>query len=309
MKPLVPRRGLEPPRCYPLVPETSASTNSATWAQAATVTGGLFGCQLVRQRPVQRRQPSPYTRGGRSCIRRSAASDAQIRSEHRYTYDRTSQLRHARHRLSAARVSSADTWCARWRSADTASGSRCAGPNSPVSCSRSAGLARFMPCRPTCAIRNLWAAARDADVVDQSRRHPFRARPAALRRRTDRRGRSCSASSRGLSARAWCMCRRSAPTRTSPSSYARTKVHGREARAGRRTSATILRPSIMFGPDDDFFNRFAALARFAPALPLVGGGETRFQPVFVGDVAEPIAKAVDGRASRARPMNSAGRRF
>jgi uncharacterized protein YbjT (DUF2867 family) len=59
-------------------------------------------------------------------------------------------------------------------------------------------------------------------------------------------------------------------------------------------AATIMRPSIVFGPEDDFFNRFAALARMAPALPLVGGGHTRFQPVFVGDVAEAIAKAVDG---------------
>ena len=49
-------------------------------------------------------------------------------------------------------------------------------------------------------------------------------------------------------------------------------------------SATILRPSIVFGPEDDFFNRFAAMARMSPALPLVGGGHTRFQPVFVGDV-------------------------
>jgi NADH dehydrogenase len=52
----------------------------------------------------------------------------------------------------------------------------------------------------------------------------------------------------------------------------------------------------VFGPEDDFFNRFAALARMAPALPLIGGGATRFQPVFVGDVADAIAQAVDGRA-------------
>ena len=57
-----------------------------------------------------------------------------------------------------------------------------------------------------------------------------------------------------------------------------------------------MRPSIVFGPEDDFFNRFAALARIAPALPLVGGGHTRFQPVFAGDVAEAIALAVDGDA-------------
>ena len=58
----------------------------------------------------------------------------------------------------------------------------------------------------------------------------------------------------------------------------------------------IFRPSVLFGPEDDFFNRFAAMARFLPALPLVGGGLTKFQPVFVGDVAEAIALAVDGKA-------------
>jgi len=58
----------------------------------------------------------------------------------------------------------------------------------------------------------------------------------------------------------------------------------------------VVRPSIVFGPEDDFFNRFASLARFMPALPLIGGGTTRFQPVFVGDVAEAIARATGGAA-------------
>ncbi len=57
-----------------------------------------------------------------------------------------------------------------------------------------------------------------------------------------------------------------------------------------------MRPSIVFGPEDNFFNRFAALARFAPALPLIGGGQTLFQPVFAGDVALAVAEAVDGKA-------------
>ena len=51
-------------------------------------------------------------------------------------------------------------------------------------------------------------------------------------------------------------------------------------------AAIILRPSVVFGPEDDFFNRFAAMARFSPVLPLIGGGKTRFQPVYVGDVAD-----------------------
>src|SRR6266540_534893 len=61
-------------------------------------------------------------------------------------------------------------------------------------------------------------------------------------------------------------------------------------------SAVILRPSVLFGPEDDFFNKFAAIARFSPALPLVGGGHTRFQPVFAGDVASAIVAAIEGRA-------------
>ena len=80
----------------------------------------------------------------------------------------------------------------------------------------------------------------------------------------------------------------------SPSHYARSKAEGERRVLAAQPAAAIIRPSIVFGPEDDFFNRFAALARIAPALPLVGGGRTLFQPVFVGDVAEAIAKAVDG---------------
>ena len=62
-------------------------------------------------------------------------------------------------------------------------------------------------------------------------------------------------------------------------------------------SAVILRPSVLFGPEDDFFNKFAAMARMMPALPLIGGGHTLFQPVFAGDVAAAVAAAVEGRAA------------
>jgi NADH dehydrogenase len=57
-----------------------------------------------------------------------------------------------------------------------------------------------------------------------------------------------------------------------------------------------MRPSIAAGPEDDFFNRFAAMARLSPALPLIGGGNTRFQPVFAGNIGEAIARAIDGKA-------------
>ncbi len=78
--------------------------------------------------------------------------------------------------------------------------------------------------------------------------------------------------------------------------YARSKGRAEEAVREIYPDAVILRPSILFGPEDDFFNRFAAMARIAPALPLMGGGRTRFQPVYVGDVAEAVAKAAAGEA-------------
>jgi NADH dehydrogenase len=84
--------------------------------------------------------------------------------------------------------------------------------------------------------------------------------------------------------------------KNSASSYARSKAEGEELVLSAVPSAVIMRPSIMFGPEDTFFNRFASMARMLPALPLIGGGLTRFQPVFAGDVASAIADAVDGKA-------------
>ena len=85
----------------------------------------------------------------------------------------------------------------------------------------------------------------------------------------------------------------------SQSGYARSKALGEAAILETLPGATIMRPSIIFGPEDHFFNQFAGLARFLPALPLIGGGHTRFQPVFVGDVAQAIAGAVEGAAKPA----------
>ena len=78
----------------------------------------------------------------------------------------------------------------------------------------------------------------------------------------------------------------------SSSVYARTKAQGEEAVRAAFPAATILRPSIVFGEEDDFFNRFAGMAAMAPALPLIGGGKTRFQPVYAGDVGAAIAAAL-----------------
>ncbi|WP_213735770.1 complex I NDUFA9 subunit family protein [Bradyrhizobium sp. dw_411] len=81
----------------------------------------------------------------------------------------------------------------------------------------------------------------------------------------------------------------------SESRYARAKAAGEKAVLSAIPSATILRPSVVFGPEDQFTNRFAALARMSPVLPLIGGGATKLQPVYVGDIATAVADAVDGK--------------
>jgi uncharacterized protein YbjT (DUF2867 family) len=92
----------------------------------------------------------------------------------------------------------------------------------------------------------------------------------------------------------------------SPSVYARSKAAGEVAVKETYPGAVIFRPSVVFGPEDEFFNRFAALARISPVLPLIGGGHTKFQPVFVGDVAEAVAAALEGRASQSLPYELGG---
>jgi uncharacterized protein YbjT (DUF2867 family) len=82
----------------------------------------------------------------------------------------------------------------------------------------------------------------------------------------------------------------------SPAAYARSKARGEALVLAELPGVTIFRPSLMFGPEDKFFNRFAAMARILPFLPLIGDGQTLFQPVFVGDVARAVAKAVSGEA-------------
>jgi uncharacterized protein YbjT (DUF2867 family) len=92
----------------------------------------------------------------------------------------------------------------------------------------------------------------------------------------------------------------------SSSAYARSKAAGEQAVKDAFPTATILRPSIVFGPEDDFFNRFAAMAVMSPALPLIGGGETRFQPVYVGDVADAVIAALDDPAAAGRTYELGG---
>ncbi len=86
----------------------------------------------------------------------------------------------------------------------------------------------------------------------------------------------------------------------SSSAYARTKAAGEQAVRDAFPTVTILRPSVVFGPEDQFFNRFAAMAMMSPALPLIGGGETRFQPVYVGDVADAVVKCLEDPTTAGR---------
>lgn len=96
--------------------------------------------------------------------------------------------------------------------------------------------------------------------------------------------------------------------------YARSKYAGERAVLDAVPSATILRPSIVFGPEDDFFNRFAAMAQAASAiplvgaLPLIGGGKSKFQPIFVGDVAEAVCVALESDQTRGRVYELGGPR-
>ena len=92
----------------------------------------------------------------------------------------------------------------------------------------------------------------------------------------------------------------------SPAQYAVTKAAGETRLREAFPAATVLRPSIVFGPEDGFFNRFAEMARFLPALPLIGGGHTLFQPVFVGDVADAIVTALDSETARGRTYELGG---
>ena len=92
----------------------------------------------------------------------------------------------------------------------------------------------------------------------------------------------------------------------SASAYARSKGEGEAAVRAAFPEAVILRPSVVFGPEDGLFNRFAEMTRFSPALPLIGGGRTRFQPVYVGDVARAVVKALTDPACRGKVYELGG---
>ncbi len=92
----------------------------------------------------------------------------------------------------------------------------------------------------------------------------------------------------------------------SKSRYARAKAAGEAAARAALPGCVILRPSLVFGPEDDFFNRFAAMARSSPLMPLIGGGHTRFQPIYVGDLARAILAGLDQPGARGRIFELGG---
>jgi NADH dehydrogenase len=90
------------------------------------------------------------------------------------------------------------------------------------------------------------------------------------------------------------------------SAYARSKAAGEQEVRDAFPTVTILRPSVVFGPEDNFFNRFARMALVSPMLPLIGGGETRFQPVYVGDVAAAVVRCLDDPGTAGRTFELGG---
>jgi len=92
----------------------------------------------------------------------------------------------------------------------------------------------------------------------------------------------------------------------SQANYARTKAEAEKAVLDQIPSATILRPSIVFGPEDEFFNKFASMSKFLPFLPLIGGGKTQFQPIFVGDLADAAVASLDNPVAQGRTYEIGG---
>ena len=92
----------------------------------------------------------------------------------------------------------------------------------------------------------------------------------------------------------------------SPSKYAQSKAAGEAAVRAAIPQAVVVRPSIVFGPEDAFFNRFAGLAAMSPVLPLIGGGTTRFQPIYAGDVAAAVAAALSKPETAGRTYEIGG---
>jgi uncharacterized protein YbjT (DUF2867 family) len=153
---------------------------------------------------------------------------------------------------------------------------------------------------------SLLAAAEDADAVVNLVGILFASGKQTFKTVQDEGARHVAEAAKAAGARALVHVSAIGADANSPSVYARTKAAGEAAVQETYPGAIIFRPSVVFGPEDEFFNRFAALARISPVLPLIGGGHTKFQPVFVGDVAQAVVAALEGRASQSAPYELGG---
>jgi len=153
---------------------------------------------------------------------------------------------------------------------------------------------------------SLLAAAEDADAVVNLVGILFAAGKQTFKAVQDEGARHVAEAAKAAGTRALVHVSAIGADPNSKSVYARTKAAGEAAVTETFPGAVIFRPSVVFGPEDEFFNRFAALARISPVLPLIGGGRTKFQPVFVGDVAQAIVAALEGRAHPPEPYELGG---
>jgi len=153
---------------------------------------------------------------------------------------------------------------------------------------------------------SLLAAAEDADAVVNLVGILFAAGKQTFKAVQDEGARHVAEAAKAAGTRALVHVSAIGADPNSKSIYARTKAAGEAAVTETFPGAVIFRPTVVFGPEDEFFNRFAALARISPVLPLIGGGRTKFQPVFVGDVAQAIVAALEGRARAPEPYELGG---
>ncbi len=153
---------------------------------------------------------------------------------------------------------------------------------------------------------SLLAAAEDADAVINLVGLLFPAGKQTFKSVQDEGARHVAEAARAAGARSLVHLSAIGASAKAISVYARSKAAGEDAVREVFPDAVILRPSIVFGPEDDFFNRFAALARISPVLPLIGGGKTKIEPVFAGDVAKAVIAALTGKAEADAPYELGG---
>jgi len=153
---------------------------------------------------------------------------------------------------------------------------------------------------------SLMAAAEDADAVINLVGILFPTGKQSFKAVQDEGARHVAEAAKAAGARAFVHVSAIGADANSSSVYARSKAAGEAAVRDVLPGAVIFRPSVVFGPEDDFFNRFAALARLFPVLPLIGGGHTRFQPVFVGDVARAVVAALESGVRGGAPYELGG---